>query len=406
MTRLGMLGSRRRVEVDRSGVVSFPGMAGSVRAWIGTGEGWLDPSQQTATRQQRLGALSGVETRTRVGNGDVVICGYGVYVKPDVFAFEVTNDTATPVAIAFVAEGFGASWGEVGVFSGNTLLLPRMPRDQQAGSSRASVWTSLASASLPADTGTPSIVTPNGRVPTSDAQAFVYPLAHGATIRVGLCLDPGTLPTGAPDSLPSLDAVRHGWEAQLRRGMHTVLPDPRLQAVVDASRVELLLSHEVEQPGPDSMIALEDWGFDPEAKNEFEHLGFLNRRRVTTRPGDPAPWQHLEHLLATMTPTLTFTNGPAEFLNHLRSLLAYERPDRTVDLLTHFPADWKGHPVEVNAVPTRGGLVSYAVRWHDSRPALLWESEMPGLRLHAPGLDPLWMTEEQHGEALLAPFAY
>jgi hypothetical protein len=50
--------------------------------------------------------------------------------------------------------------------------------------------------------------------------------------------------------------------------------------------------------------------------------------------------------------------------------------------------------------------VSYAVRWHGNRPALLWECEHPGLRLHAPGLDGLWTTDEQQGEALLAPVAF
>ena len=51
--------------------------------------------------------------------------------------------------------------------------------------------------------------------------------------------------------------------------------------------------------------------------------------------------------------------------------------------------------------PTRGGRVSYAVRWHGARPALLWECERP-IRLRAPGLDPGWSTTEARGETLLA----
>jgi hypothetical protein len=151
------------------------------------------------------------------------------------------------------------------------------------------------------------------------------------------------------------------------------------------------------------MVALEDWGFDDEAQREFEHLGFLDRRRVTHRPVDAAPWSHIEALLADLSPTLTFPEGPAPFLNHLRSLVAFERPDHTVELLTHIPPDWFGHPIDVTDAPTRGGRVSYAVRWHGSRPALLWQCSELGLRLHAPGLDAVWMTDQQSGDALLAP---
>ena len=51
--------------------------------------------------------------------------------------------------------------------------------------------------------------------------------------------------------------------------------------------------------------------------------------------------------------------------------------------------------------PTRAGRVSYAVRWHGARPALLWECERP-IRLSAPGLDRDWSTTEPRGETLLA----
>ena len=57
--------------------------------------------------------------------------------------------------------------------------------------------------------------------------------------------------------------------------------------------------------------------------------------------------------------------------------------------------------------PTHAGLLSYAVRWHGARPALLWElrphAGVERVRLTAPGLDPSWTTEELRGEALLGP---
>jgi hypothetical protein len=52
--------------------------------------------------------------------------------------------------------------------------------------------------------------------------------------------------------------------------------------------------------------------------------------------------------------------------------------------------------------------VSYAVRWHGDRVALLWEvaphdDVTDPLRLTAPGLDPGWSTTDLRGEALIGP---
>jgi len=63
----------------------------------------------------------------------------------------------------------------------------------------------------------------------------------------------------------------------------------------------------------------------------------------------------------------------------------------------------------VHDVPTHAGRLSYAVRWHGERPALLWElsphEATTITRITAPGLDPSWSSEDLAGEALLAPVA-
>jgi len=60
----------------------------------------------------------------------------------------------------------------------------------------------------------------------------------------------------------------------------------------------------------------------------------------------------------------------------------------------------------VHDAPTRWGRVSYAVRWHGDRPALLWELEphhgLGPVQLTVPGLDSSWSTTEPAGDALLA----
>jgi len=72
-----------------------------------------------------------------------------------------------------------------------------------------------------------------------------------------------------------------------------------------------------------------------------------------------------------------------------------------VDLLPGFPPDWLGQSLTVSDVPLRAGRLSFAVRWHGARPALLWEAPA-GVELRAPALDPGWATRDRAGETLLA----
>ena len=83
---------------------------------------------------------------------------------------------------------------------------------------------------------------------------------------------------------------------------------------------------------------------------------------------------------------------------------------RGPQVLAAWPEQWTGAPVEAHHLATPWGSVSFALRWHGGRPALLWEVEPPpGLAadaavpvLTAPGLDPGWEGVGWTGEALLA----
>src|SRR5262249_62279652 len=88
-------------------------------------------------------------------------------------------------------------------------------------------------------------------------------------------------------------------------------------------------------------------------------------------------------------------------LGAVRATLVGAAPEESATLLVEPPPEWRGQTLEVHDAPTRAGRVSYAVRWHGARPALLWECERP-VRLGAPGLDRAWSTTEARGEALLA----
>ncbi len=103
----------------------------------------------------------------------------------------------------------------------------------------------------------------------------------------------------------------------------------------------------------------------------------------------------------------------ARFWNASRRLLLDERRSpagpAAIDLLPGFPTAWRGGPVEVHRAPVAGCSVSFAIRWHGYRPALLWDIEpdeesgsADRLEVTCSGLDPTWRADGAQGETLLA----
>ncbi|MDQ2651331.1 MAG: hypothetical protein M3Z03_17475, partial [Actinomycetota bacterium] len=97
----------------------------------------------------------------------------------------------------------------------------------------------------------------------------------------------------------------------------------------------------------------------------------------------------------------------ADLADDVRHLLVDDRTGH-LHLSPVVPSTWLGQGWEVHDLPTVHGPLSFAVRWHGERPALLWEHHPSGgasIELRAPGLDPTWSTTERQGEALLSPVA-
>ncbi|NNC79018.1 MAG: hypothetical protein HKN94_02595 [Acidimicrobiales bacterium] len=87
----------------------------------------------------------------------------------------------------------------------------------------------------------------------------------------------------------------------------------------------------------------------------------------------------------------------------MRSLVVRET-STGIDVVPGISTAWFGQNVTVERVPTRHGLISFALRWHGPRPALLWEVEASSaspVELTCRSLDPSWQTMEASGEALL-----
>jgi len=139
--------------------------------------------------------------------------------------------------------------------------------------------------------------------------------------------------------------------------------------------------------------------------------------------GDRRALDRLEWFLASATPTWTWPEAihprvsggcmgdghhgwaAAELLNLVRTMLVHETEDGLA-LASMIPTTWYGQGVEVHDAPTRFGTLSFAIRWHGERPALLWEltphDPEAAVVLTCPGLDPTWRTTDARGEALLS----
>lgn len=137
------------------------------------------------------------------------------------------------------------------------------------------------------------------------------------------------------------------------------------------------------------------------------------------RQRDPQAVALLDEVVAAASPTGAWPGPTGSRLGHdlaaagalvlaVRSLLLHDEPG-AIAVLPVFPPGWYGAGVEVHDAPTAAGRLSYAVRWHGTRPALLWEIEphegSEHVVLTAPGLDASWSSTELRGEALLGEVA-
>ena len=145
---------------------------------------------------------------------------------------------------------------------------------------------------------------------------------------------------------------------------------------------------------------------------------------VELEAGDRRALDRIEWMVEAATPTFTWPEAihpqlgggcmgdghhgwaAADFLTFIRRLLVREI-EGGVALCSMLPSAWTGQPLEVHDAPTYYGRLSFAVRWHGERPALLWELDRRNadetVRITAPALDPSWSTTDAVGDVLLGP---
>jgi hypothetical protein len=386
-TTIGVLGGRWRASVDERGSIQ-PWDGGDPLHWfVAADDRWHIPATEPAVRQTSIEGTPVVETRVRVPQGDVVHRVYAVADHGGITLIEVRNDSPLPIAVAF---------------AGRRLMSTRPPAD-----------VAIEGIELP-------------------ASAMLFPIGHRASITVGLAHRNG-LGQQLPSRLAAAEQVARGWSATCQRASRLELPDQRLVDVFTATRCELAL---IGPPRPDD---------DP-------HGFLLAVHQLVRMTGAAEPWMpEVAQAVASVVRTTSRTRAPSEThvaldaaaaIAHLagdrratRDLLEVRRrvdardprptttrwlpdPDELTgermltaverrlasdgDLLpAGLPSHWLGQNFEVHDVPTAGGsTVSYALRWHGDRPAVLWQTSGERVTLTASLLAPGWSSHESSGETL------
>ncbi len=124
------------------------------------------------------------------------------------------------------------------------------------------------------------------------------------------------------------------------------------------------------------------------------------------RPPGPGPKSCIPGPVAVPPVTaMTWPRGPTCCASSATSSSARPRPGWRCAACTRGRGWVRGSRC---TTPRPGfGRLSFAVRWHGARPALLWDLAAPEgagpVLLTCPGLDPTWRSTDPRGEALLAP---
>lgn len=395
---LGIRGGGFSVTVNERGAITPDDGSPTLNWFVAADDRWHTPATESGVRQQRRAGVPVVETRVRIPGGDAV---QRVWCVPDgggLVVVEVTNESTLPIAVAFDRPD---------------VLCDR----------------------------TPSALGPQGI--DLPAGSVVFPIGHSASLRVAYRPNPSRASIGPLASLAGHDQLQRGWLASVERAGYGVLPDKALPSIVNRLRSDALVfsAHEIDEwpsdfvaAGDDVAVVIalhqmtlmgEDVSRHVEAIAECTERILAAHKRAGSIPWDAerALWcaQHLFSSLseeraardvAKARNQLAEASAPPNVVPKdvravawMEEMLVSPRRDGSVGILHHgIPQLWRGVNFECHRiVASLEHTVSYGIRWHSARPALLWEVGGPfGLRLGAGATDPTWSTTDPSGDALLA----
>ena len=382
---IGIVGGTWRARVTPSG--ALVAMDGSVILdwWVAAEDRWHTPAREPTCRQRLVEGVPVVETAIRVPGGDVVQTVYAVADGGGLAVVALENRSPAPIAVAL---------------------------------SRRDLLTSHPPATVPVQGG------------DAPPDALVLPIGHRSTVVVAIAPDrsgPGLLPSG----LPKPEQVVRGWLRQTEVGADVRLPEsPAVALPTLRSRLLLDGPPAADEPVP-FLVAVAELGrlgVDVEPSVEAAAVAADELARLTRDRSAPVPWlvdaglaaagevfgraghrrgvEDVAAARAGRSDVEPVPVAPAGDLTDLAWALRRVAVERSgaVDLFpASFPPAWRGHAVEAYRVPIGAGTLAVALRWHGTRPAVLWEIDGPGATvLRCSGLDPAWSTSTARGEALLA----
>jgi hypothetical protein len=394
-----------------------------LRWFVAADDRWYRPSRETTVRQREISGVPVIETRIKVPGGDAVQRVYGVADFGGAIVVEVFNDSSLPFAVAF-------DRGDI------------------------------AAMREPSPTGVQGIDLPVGSV--------VFPVGHHATMRVAILL--GDLERNLErkisaqelESLPSFEQVERGWLAALRVASRVDVPEASWESILTTQRCKLLLAGDGGVTGDgesgrdDDFVDLildraervklgdkaDQWVDEVAAATEsvirrcaknrnakwFDERAIVLASMVLNRAGEKRGQKDVAQAWSRVVSDAV---GLGDFglvlgvdaevdrdqlanfsgvrqIAWVESQLVAQRHDGVIEICPRgIDAAWLGANFECHRlVASAEHLISFAVRWHGEKPALLWEIDGPaGARVAASAVDGTFSSVEMRGETLLSGFA-
>jgi hypothetical protein len=420
---IGVTGQQRRWSVSPWGSITPWGDADAPTLdwYVAADDRWHVPAREPSVRQRRVDGTPVVETRVRIPDGDAVQRAWAVPDGDGTVIIEFENESPMPFAIAIA----GAA----------------------VTTERPIAAVAIQGIELPDD----AIVLPVGHKSTLRV-AMGRPSAQRST----------SSPSVSLPQVPPVLAVVRGWTRVVEQASRLVVADERLVEAIVSARCDLLLEGPVDAASDPAGFLLdvaelvrcgdsaEAWLLDivepterlartvqrvrgrsrsavQRALSSTDVIDALDAaRRVAMRAGDGRATADIKRLAdrfsvegssrekvsrGSSSADDAFASSTGVSFADLRRGPSVGRFARAIErrladdgrlLVGGIPTTWLGSNFEVHGIPTSAtSSVSYAVRWHGERPAILWEQlgEHPVV-LTAPDIDPGWSSDAMSGEAL------
>jgi len=378
---------------------------------IAADDRWHDPSTEPSVRQTRRAGVPVIETRLRIPGGDAIQRVYAVADAGGLVVIEITNESTLPIAVAFTRPD-------------------------------------VVSSRTPSPRGAQGIELPAGSV--------VFPVAHGSTLRVALRALDNVVANVDVERLPSFEQLQKGWLKAVEQAGYVIVPEGAVAPLVARLRSDALIlsGHEIEDwaigAGGDcandpvayiltlqELLRMGEKLTGDSALIRFDHAARLAQCVETLLKDNKKtpilPWdveralfaaqfvfarmgesRAADDVAATQLRLSSAAEPPNVMPTDIRAIAWVEEKmvamqrDGSVQIFGRgIPRLWLGANLECHRVAA-GPLhtVSFGIRWHGEKPALLWEVAGPaGIKLTAGKCDPTWTSVEATGETLLLGFA-